>query len=335
MSNQIYEQNLFNAEQKNMFLKDLSSNTYTAYLRILTRAAKLEEQFEKDLYDFNIYEIERLIFYINPKTLSSVTSAVSIIQNYIRWAIAQDLRKDNLNPLDAIAGLKFYKKFIDTSNKLLFSSSEIEEITGGLVNYQDSAIVQAIFEGVNGKKYSEILNLTIHDIDEKNNELLLKNDINDFKQQERKLKVSPELIKMLIKASQETEYYKNNGHPSENILSKIAPLCESHFVFRNSRLNTKETDRADYHLIFRRLSKIAEWNGQPYLNGMNIRKSGMIYMANVLYRESGKLENEEIHRICEAFNFSKIKGRDDYNTTRIRAEFLNLDNIFEIYGKKE
>ncbi|MGM1044816.1 MAG: hypothetical protein ACQEXX_01580 [Bacillota bacterium] len=335
MSNKIYEQGLFNEEQKNRFLKDLNKNTYNAYFRVLNRAKNLEEQFEKDLYDFNIYEIERLIDYLNPKTLSSITSSVSMIQNYIRWAIEQDLRGNNLNPLDAITGDEFFSKFIDTSNKVIFSLDEIEDITGGLVNYQDSAIVRSIFEGVMGKKYSEILNLTIDDIDENNNELLLKNDVNEYEKTERKLEVSPELIKMLMKAARETEYYKSNGHPSEtNKSSPVANLEESNYVFRNAMLNTK-LQRADYFLIFRRLKNIADWNQQPYLTGINIRNSGMLYMASVLYGQSGKLDKTEIDTVCEAFNLSKIKNKNDYHTTRHRKEFLNIEKLVEIYGPKE
>ncbi|UNK20456.1 site-specific integrase [Paenibacillus sp. N3/727] len=335
MSNKIYEQGLFNEEQKNRFLKDLTQNTYAAYLRVLNRAKSLEEQLEKDLYDFNIYEIEKLIDYLNPNTLSSVTTSVSVIQNYIRWSIEQDLRGNNLNPLDAIVGDEFYRKFIDKSNKVIFSLSEIEDITGGLVNFQDSAIVQAIFEGVMGKRYSEILNLTIQDIDEENNELLLKNEVNEHEIVERKLKVSPELIKMLIKAAEETEYYKNNGNPSVKVKSPTANLSKSNYVFRNTLLNTKEIDRADYFLVFRRLKKIADWNEQPYLTGINIRNSGMLYMANLLYKNSQKLEKPEIDCICEAFNISKIKNSNDYHTTKFRKEFLNIDKIIEVYGAGE
>ena len=72
MSNQIYEQGLYNRDQKEMFLKGLNLNTRATYERVLNRAKILEEQFNKDLYDFNIYEIEKVIHYINPGTLSSV-----------------------------------------------------------------------------------------------------------------------------------------------------------------------------------------------------------------------------------------------------------------------
>ncbi|MBX4152244.1 site-specific integrase [Paenibacillus lautus] len=336
MSNQIYEQGLYNQDQKEMFLNNLSKNTRAAYVRVLNRAKVLEEQFEKDLYDFNIYEIERLIHYLKPGTLSSVTASASIIQSYIRWGIEQDLRANNLNPLDAIIGDDFYSKFIDRSNKTIFSKEEIDDITGGLVNFQDSAIVQCIFEGVMGKRYSEILNLTRSDIDESTGIVTLRNDIDETHQEERKVKLSNDLIKMLIKAAQESIYYKNNGHPSENIKAPTANLASSDFVFRNVMLNTKELGRADYHLIFRRLKKIAEWNKQPYLIGINIRNSGMLYMASKLYYKNYcELGKAEIDAVCAHFNIPKLKNKQDYHTTRLRKEFLNISKIEEIYPNGE
>lgn len=335
MSNQIYEQGLYNRDQKEMFLKGLNSNTRAAYERVLNRAKILEEQFNKDLYDFNIYEIEKVIHYLNPGTLSSVIAATSIIQNYIRWGIEQDLRTDNLNPLDAIAGDHFYSKFIDSSNKTIFKKEEIDDITGGLVNFQDSAIVQCIFEGVVGKRYSEILNLRRQDINESTNELTLTNEVSEKEQTTRTVTVSDDLINMLLKAVNETIYYKNNGHPSENIKAPTANLMESDFVFRNVLLNTKGLDRADYHLIFRRLKKVAEWNKQPYLTGINIRNSGMLYMAYKLYKQSGKLSKPEIDSVCAQFNIQTLKNKQDYHTTRLRKDFLNVDKIKELYLEEE
>ncbi|GAA0835973.1 hypothetical protein GCM10008915_23400 [Bifidobacterium pullorum subsp. gallinarum] len=335
MSNQIYEQGLFNRDQKEMFLKGLNLNTRAAYERVLNRAKILEEQFDKDLYDFNIYEVERLISYLNPGTLSSVIASTSIIQNYIRWGIEQDLRVDNLNPLDAIVGDHFYSKFIDTSNKTIFKKDEIDDITRGLVNFQDSAIVHCIFEGIAGKRYSEILNLRKQDINESTKEVTLTNEVNEKENTSRILKVSDDLINMLLKAVNETIYYKNNGHPSENIKAPTANLTESDFVFRNSMLNTKGLNRADYHLIFRRLKKVAEWNKQPYLTGINIRNSGMLYFAYRQYYKSRKLSKPEIDAVCAQFNIPKLKNKEDYHTTRLRKDFLNVEKIKELYIKEE
>lgn len=335
MSNQIYKKGLYNEEQKNMYLKGMSRNTKSAYLRILSRAKTLEEQLNKDLYDFNIYEIENLMYYLNPKTLNSATSSISIIQNYIRWAIEQDLRSDNLNPLDAVFGDDFIKKFIDTSNKVIFSEEEIKNIVGGLVNFQDSAIVVAIFEGILGKYCSELLNLTWKDIDLEKREILLKNDNKSDGYETRIFKVNEGslLLRYLQKAFEEKVYYKQNGNPSPNIKAQTAELTESEYIFRNALLNTKESaGRADQHLILRRLRKISEWYGQPYFNAINIRNSGMLKMAKDLYLRDGELERKQYDEICDRFNIQRNEKTGLYNIARIKKDFLNVSKIKEVYN---
>ncbi|MEC0306906.1 hypothetical protein P4H67_09065 [Paenibacillus lautus] len=334
MSNKIYESGFYNEEQKQMFLKGLRSNTLSTFSRVLNRAKMLEEQFEKDLYDFNIYEIESLISYLNPKTMNSVLSSASIIQNYIRWAIEEELRANNLNPLYTIFGQEYYSKFVDKTNKLIFSKEEIDDITGGLVNFQDSAIIQTIFEGILGKGYSEVLNLTIHDISNEDSKVLLRNNTDIDQYSERKLEVSQELILMLNRAFEEEIYYKNNGNPAANIKAPTSKLVSNEYVFRSAILNTKANGKADSHLILRRLKKIGEWYQQPFLTAINIRNSGMVYMANQLRIRTGKFDKETFDIVCDRFNISKIKNSSDYNASRIRNDFLNIDKIIEVYGEE-
>lgn len=334
MSNLIYKKGLFNEEQKNMYLKDLPKNTKTAYLRVLNRARALEERLNKDLYDFNIYEIENLMYYLSPKTLNSATSSISIIQNYIRWAIEQDLRTDNLNPLDAVFGNEFIKKFIDSTNKIIFSENEINDVIGGLVNFQDSAVVVAIFEGILGKHYSELLNLTWRDIDTEKKEIFLKNENGNGGYETRifTVKSGSLLLRYLQKAYEEKVYYKQNGNPKRNIKSQTADLIDNDYVFRNALLNTKESNRrADQHLILRRLKRISEWYGQPYFNAINIRNSGMLKMAKDLYERDGELEKKQYDEICDRFNIQKNEKTGLYNIARIKKDFLNLTKIKEVY----
>jgi integrase len=331
MSNKIYDDSFYNEEKKEWFLKDLPRNTYQRYSRVLSRAKYLEEQLGKDLYNFNIKEIEQLLHYLNPKTINSCQGSTSIILSYIRWAIEQDLRKDNLNPLDALIGYDFYNKFIDTTSQVIFSFEEIQDIIGGRINAQDYAVVQALFEGLFGKKYSELLNLSKNDIDEENLILTLKEDVSEYETRERKVKVSPLLIKMLIKASEQKIYHKSNGEGAAILRAPTSDLMENNYVFRPSNLNTKGNGKADPHLVLRRLKLMSIENSQPYLSAINIRNSGMLYMAYQLYVETGNLTKKEIDIICEHFNIPILKNGTGYNAHRLREQFLNVDTLKEIY----
>jgi len=217
MSNQTYNDYLYNEDQKNRFLRDnKAEKTKEAYTRVLKRASSLEEEFGKDLYNFNISEIELLINYLAPTTLGSVRSAITPITTYIDWAIEQGLRVDNLNPLGAVIDKEYLEKFIDKSNVLVFSKEDIDDITGRLANKIDAAVVQCLFEGLMGKKYSELLNLTINDVNEgkSKNRLVLTNDVDEENSAKRILMLDGDskLIDLLTETYNQKMYYKNNGN---------------------------------------------------------------------------------------------------------------------------
>ncbi|MNK43727.1 hypothetical protein D3C87_624420 [compost metagenome] len=332
MSNKIYQDGLYNEQQKQMFLKGLTKNTHASILRILSRARVLEEQLNKDLYNFSLNEIERLIIYLNPTKLNSVVAAASIIQGYIRWAIEQDLRNDNINPLDIVFGDEYFNKFVDKTNQTVFSYKEITYIIDRLMNYQDAGIVLALFEGIVGKKYSEILNLLKSDVKKDSNTVVLKNDVNENTQETRIITVSNDLTNLLLKAAEQTVYYKNNGHPSENIKAPTSDLIDNDYIFRNSKLNTKENGSADAHLVLRRLTNVRKWFDYPFFNAINIRNSGMLYMAYQLYENNKKFGKAEFDAVCEHYNISKLKNSNEFNASRLRKEFLNIETIERIYG---
>lgn len=333
VSNRIYSDEMFNQNIKIMFLKDYPENTRLAYSRVLKRAKYLEDQVSKDLYDFNLHEIVQLLRFLSPTSYASALSSSSIIQNYIRWSIEQGLRVSNMNPLDAVVGDEFYKNVIDVSRKNLFTLEEIENITGGLVNFQDAAMIRGIFEGIMGHGYSELLNLKKVQLDPHHLLLQLVNEEKD-RTTHREVQISEELMLMLIKAAEESEYYKNNGNPSPNIKAPTSKLVDNDFVFRSSILNVKSYERADKHLVLRRLKNVAEWFGQPTLTAINIRNSGMLYSAYQLYKETGKLEKNEIDYVCHKFNIAKLKGSEFYNVSRLKKEFLSIEKIIQVYEEE-
>lgn len=331
MSNNVYDRGFYNDLQKSRYLKGLPKNTYETYGRILRRASYLEKQYDKDLYEFDINEIKNLLNFLNAKTLNSIAGSVSIIQNYISWAIEEGLRSNNLNPLDAIFGDEFFRKFVDTSSKILFSYQDIMDIVDGLVNPQDTATILCLWEGIMGRRYSELLNLSKQDL-MSDKELIVKNDISETEQHSRIITINncEELVSILREAANQDIYIKNNGRPG-NIKAPEAKLINNEYVFRPSILNIKDNGKAESHLVIRRIRAIAKLVNEPYLTAINIRNSGMLYMAYNLYKKNGKLRKLEIDTVCEHFNVSKLKGGKSYNNSRLKKEFLNIETINKVY----
>lgn len=332
MSNKIYNEILFNLEQKQRFLEKQTPSARNFNERILKRVSTLEEDLGKDLYNFNLNEIEQFIFYLAPKTSNSVQSTIYCINSYIRWAIYEGLN-DNLNPLDFMLGEEYIRKFLHDFNELLFSYEQIKRIVGSLASFMDSALVLAIFEGVMGKACSELVNLTIYDINEKDSCLSLKNEISPDKIEERCLYLDADspLIKCLLKSVEEKVYFKNNGNPSPNIKAPVADLVNNEYIFRNVKMNAKNEGKADKHLVSRKLKLIGKWFGYPYLSPINLRNSGMLYEAYKQYKRLGVLESEQIEQIFLKFGMQKLNS-GYYNVTRLKKEFLNIKTIKDVYG---
>lgn len=59
-------------------------------------------------------------------------------------------------------------------------------------------------------------------------------------------------------------------------------------------------------------------------------------MASKLYYENYcELGKAEIDAVCAHFNIPKLKNKQDYHTTRLRKEFLNISKIEEVYPNEE
>ncbi|PJN48815.1 hypothetical protein PAEAM_56770 [Paenibacillus sp. GM1FR] len=331
----IYDDNLYNESQKERFLQRQNVNTKEAYSRVLRRASVIEKRLEMDLYDFNLNEIKQVLLLLESTKLATVKTTGSIIQNYIRWAIEQDLRKDNINPLDAVYGNDFYIQFVDDSRAVLFSEEDVGNVVDGCLNFQDKLIVQSLFEGIMGKANNELLNMKMEHITGSEDEfkITLYNDTRKGRES-REITISDYLYNILRIANREEKYIKNNGVLKAHIKSDSNELIDNDYIIRsavNSSIKQGIDEPASRYLVQSRLSKIAEWHSLPLLTVTNLRNSGMLKMARDLYIKHGKLEREEYYTICEHYNVGK-QPDGSYAYSRYKVGFLNMENLSLIYG---
>lgn len=332
MSNKIYASGFYNEEQKARFLEPLTESTRVSYSRVLSRAKYIEEPLGKDLYNFNQEEIELLIRYMNPKTLESVQHSVNIIQLYMRWAIEEDLRSNNINPLDGLTGKEYFKKFVDSTAKLLFRDDEVYEIIDRLINFQDKAAVLSLYEGIGGKQFSELIQLRTTDITTGNNGIELTNETGH----KRLFEASDRLMNVLLKAAEETEYFKKNGEISSTARSSsTVKLLNSPYVMKPIHTNLKGFDRkVQAHSITRKYRTIAELFDMPYFTPINVRNSGMLKMARDIYFSTGELTTNDYKEICSKYGVG-TQNKWNQGHLFLRRNFLNIDKIVELFGEKK
>lgn len=338
--NRVYNDEFYNESQKERFLKDLGESTKKAYSRILKRVSIMENKLSKDLYDFNLSEISQFLLLLKATKISSLQQTGSVIKMYIDWAIEQDLRKDNINPIGVVASFEWYGQFVDDSQQTLFSETDIAEIVDGCLNYQDKAMIQGIFEGILGRENSELLNMKMEHIsateDKDKFRITLFNDTLKGRTS-REVVISRDLYDILRIANEEEIYYKNNGIVSPIIKKNSSTLIKNDYIIRsaiNSTVKQDIDDPSPTQLVNRRIAKISKWNNLPLLTIVNIRNSGMLKMGKELYEEHKQLEIKQIKIICDHYNIKKDRN-GAYHFGAMRAEFLNADTIKRVYKLEE
>ncbi len=313
----------YNKEIKERFLNNYPPDSQSTYAVVFRKSAELEDFAEKDLYDFSISQVEKIIRTMQFTTLNAAKTFGRVISSYFNWAIENELRKED-NPLKNI-GNDWFQQFVK-EEKHYYSEKELIYIEDHLVNYQDKVIPRLLFEGVNGEMSSELINLRAQDIDE--NTLHLKSDDG----RERSIQVSDRAISFIEKALKESQYLNKNGEATGK--RAVSRLVENDYVLRSTYSKaTINTNRASNYLIYRRLSTIGEIFGLENFKAKNIWRSGIIKMGMDFYNKNHQITEEQYNEIINQFGMKpySIKNKEVYRLDIL--EKLILDNGKILYGE--
>ncbi|MCM3161021.1 site-specific integrase [Metabacillus litoralis] len=316
------KEKIFNEELKLKFLSEYESEkTRSIYNYLFLKSGDLEDVMNIDLSQFNLKQIEKLLKEIKPLTINVARSNGRIISAYINWAVKVGIR-NNPNPLKEV-GNEWFDQFVDKESKLYLSSEDIDGLEKQLVNAQDAVILYLIFEGVFGEALSELLNLSINDIDFDNNVLFLQDDFSN----KRELKVTSQCIRIIRQAMSEKEYHGRNGE------GRTVKLVDNEFIIRSADTRSTSPGKANRHLVYRRITTVSEHFDYPYLTAKSIQKSGMIKMGRDLFIKHGTLGKDQLYEIAKRFNVNTIKVKEyEYYNSTLLSSFVNLENINDLYG---
>lgn len=316
MTNLIYTNEIHNENVKERFLARYSEASRKSHERLFLVSALTEEKANKDLYNFNLSEIKDILTDLKPLSLAASRQNASNISVYIRWAIGEGLRSNNINPLEGQTTTEWLEQFVIKTIPPYISERQLQLIENLCENYQDKIIFRLLFEGVQGKGCAELINLKKEDVNFETGMLQLKDIDNSI----RELKVSHRAIDFIKAALQETTYLKKNGKMSEdNYLKRDFDLVMNDFVIRNNLTRTDNIDQIDKHTIYRRIKVIRDLMGFPRLTVKTITASGMIKMGKDLLERDGQLEKKQYQEICERFDI-----KTNWSTLK---PVVNLENI--------
>jgi integrase len=320
VSNIVYEDKMYNEDEKRKFINNYKESTQPTVERIFKVSQTVESSLDKDLYNFNREQLRKLLFLFMPKTEKSSQANVAWINSYISWAIDEGYR-NGVNPLDGIPR-DWSSQFVVKGVKLYWTDEEMNEIVRTRKNAADAVIIELLRSGIRGTANSEITNLKAEHINFDTNTLTL----HDSNGTTRQVVVSQECIDMCQRALKEFEYEKMNGKPNPDIKAPFAQLVSNNYVVKSVNTRTDHHNDAEKNVVHRRLKSISNELSEPNFTPLNLVASGMLSLAHKLMIKNGKFEDEEVEQVLEQFGEDK-----SYSATRLKNEFLNESTIRSLY----
>ena len=237
---------------------------------------RFEIEYGKDASCFTSLEIKDAFKQLNFVSVYMAANFRSQLSNYTQWCINRNMVADYQNHYLEITNFTDYVHHIKARRKIIARDEFIDAISN-LNNVCDMYALLAIFEGVNGKNRSEILNLHVSDINRDNNIVTL-HGINKV----RTLKVSDKLIEWAIESADTFTYTALSGRQLQ-----FAQDEDKDLVFKNFG-NAQESSDDFYkgRRLYFRLDKSLDVLGLDDLSLNSIMDSGKIHMINMIAKQN-------------------------------------------------
>ncbi|WP_025909296.1 site-specific integrase [Priestia flexa] len=324
------------------FLSNYTEKTAYTYSFVFEKSYLMEETLGKDLYDFTASEIIQVLKSAGYSTINSVQRDFWVIDKYISYAAKCGKINSAIKVTSGIDN-DILDSCVDKTNKVLWSESEINGIVDKLINYQDKAMIMALFEGISGNDtgFTELLYLKksdVHDAHWAGNKDKKIRLYNGKLGKERRIEVSEKTASLLRSAALEDTYILKNGE-SNTLYGDEKPLTASKFIFRIVHTGRSEKlhpeTSAPSLMVTRRFTAFNNWFNIKNFTAKNVRNSGMLKMAKDLYKRDGELGRDQYIEIAEQFGIQKtnVGGNMTYVFSPLKR-FLTIENIEKFYPEE-
>lgn len=321
---------LYNKEKVIEFISD-NYNTHDSQMTIFWQFHRLSEvakkaKITKDITDMNEEEIKDILIKMK---FSTVTSAINNINTYKRYIDYYNKENNPFYNFDSYSELA--SEIIAKDKNPRYTRKELLDMIEELNNDTDKALLLALFEGIKGKSFSELLMLKTSNLfKEKGKYYARLFDIETKDYRPQPLEISEKLYDLFHKADTQKAYRTNN---LEEIIE--TPFNESEFIFKKAKKGRQGGVVLDRHFITRKFIFFKDFFGNENISADDIVRSGMMHMAYELFKVSGKIGKDELLAIGEHYNtvMATSNGKDFYrNITDIKRKIFNeqLSNLYPV-----
>lgn len=301
---------MYNEELKKQFIKDdVTNKNFDKFMtRYFKTIEKYEEEYHKDLSNFNIQEIENYFVGLSTASYERCQNIKSQFIKYSQYCQQRNMIEDNQIHWQEVDG-DFLKRTINvgklegqyvTRERLLKDLNQFD-------NASDIFVVLGIFEGLCGNNYKDFYHLSI-------DQFKIKNDKVFVELKDKTLEVSYKLYEIGLESSKCYERIPNVINSK-----KITKLnAEDPWIIKRAANSVTDTEAAHFHNFSLRLARLRRSYGLPYCNQMALINSGRL---DFLHRIIGN-EKKDVAKVLKE-NFDEI--------TRIYGRIQVKGNLIEKY----
>lgn len=298
------EYKFYNPEIKIQYIEEKSKEVIISnnYLECqFNKTSKMEEELDKDLSNFTVYEITEYYKMLNISSFDTLFVMNSQFSMYTQWCLQKSLVKDNQNHFLEMT-LEHLKDCLNKAlvNMKIVSRETILNWVDQLPNPKDQFVLLGLFEGLKGKDFCELSKLKPEDI--KGNIATLCTG--------REIELSDQLIKIIHDCVSEDKYYSISGNGT-----KVMPLVDKGYVIKD--YPNARGDVSDFQLgrkVYNSITRILNYfDVLDFMTANSIAESGKLHMI--------KEKAKELNMSCKDYIYSNhiTEVEKIYNSRIVRS----------------
>jgi len=282
---------MYRSEQKQAFLdyyiNTREESTVQLVERIFNSTELVENQFEKDVSEFNQIEVLELLKSYNSKSPRRLMSTCKFLSDYYIWCSRVEKLESVsslINPFNKIITDNMIENLIskEVLNKKYFNKEYLlEKMNDNVFDVTNQFIAYALFYGI---KVKELINLKIKDLDFENNKVKLITG--------REITVDTLFKHLMIEANDQVQYFAD-GIEVEDILKRYT-YGESDYVIK--KCGVKECDAVRPLYISFRMRTIKDQMENEFVSLSTLYKNGLInYIKEQFAKRNISLKDAIFH----------------------------------------
>ena len=309
---------MYNEALKKQFIKDDTTNkNFDKFMsRYFETIEKYENEYGKDLANFNIQEIENYFVGLSSSSYERLQNIKSQFIKYCQYCQERNLIEDNQIHWQEVDG-EFVRRTLNLGklNEQLVTRKQLLKDLKQLNNASDVFLVLGIFEGLCGNKYADFHHLSTSQFIEKEGKTYVK--LSD-----KVLEISRTLYDTAFESADCYERIPDSLDAKKNFpLNKEDP-----YVIKRGANSLVDSEETNLHNISKRLAAIRVHFDMPYCTQSSLMNSGRLHY---LYTHSDNGKKDIGLVLAENYDIlTKIYGR-------IQVKSALIDKYKQLYGEEK